>query len=382
MYLKTFKNSKMTRLAGVLFLMLALAACLPRTPVSFTARMDSLLLAQSFNGVVLVAENGNPRYHRAFGYRDYRLALPLDTGSVFEMASVSKAFTAMVMLQLHDQHRLRFEDSLRRYLPELPYSGISLRHLLNHTSGLPDYQAVMDAHWDKSKVAGNADNIDYLIRYAPPVLFKPGERYAYSNTGYMVLATVAERVTGRDFLDLCRTGIFQPLKMTNTDIRSHAEKLALPNVAWGHIYDSAKGRYVQADSFPAFNYTLWLGNRKGPGRISSTSRDMLKWDAGLYSGQLVSDTTLSQAFQPALLADGTTSQYGFGWELSVDPVLGKFVHHSGDNPGYKAYIIRYVEKHVTVVVLCNQAMPAFEGLIRNVQTLAQTEFGGTDRRLR
>lgn len=364
----------MCRFALLLSFALGLVSCQPSKRAGrLNDRVDSLLEAHQFNGVVLLAKHGKPFYHRARGLRDYRLNLPLEPQSVFELASVSKAFTAMVIMQLHDQRKLRFDDSLRQYLPELPYHGITLRHLLNHTSGLPDYQAVMDAYWDKSKVAGNEDNIAYLVRYAPPVNFKPGERYEYSNTGYMLLASVAERASGQDFIQLCRTGIFQILNMSDTDVRTREEKVALPNMAWGHIYDSAKARFVQADSFPSSNYTIWLGNRKGPGRISSTANDLLKWDEALYNEKLVSQATLAEAFQPAKLLDGSLSNYGFGWELSDDPDLGRFVHHSGDNPGYKTYIIRYLDQKITVIVVCNNAYVHFEDVIGSLRSLLKTE---------
>jgi CubicO group peptidase (beta-lactamase class C family) len=298
----------------------------------------------------------------------------MDTATIFELASVSKAFTAMVIMQLHDQKKLALDDSLRHYIPNLPYRGITLRHLLNHTSGLPDYQTVMDTHWDKSKVADNNDNIEYLIRFAPPAHFGPGERYEYSNTGYMLLASVAERASGRDFLDLCRSGIFKPLGMVNTDIRTRDEKIQLSNMAWGHIYDSIKGRYVQADSFPVSNYTIWLGNRKGPGRISSTARDLLAWDQALYTTKLVAPATLREAFASATLTDRTTSNYGFGWELATDPALGKVVQHSGDNPGYKTYLIRYIDKNLTVIVLCNSAIKTFDEVIIEIRELMKKEF--------
>jgi CubicO group peptidase (beta-lactamase class C family) len=160
--------------------------------------------------------------------------------------------------------------------------------------------------------------------------------------------------------------------MTQTDIRTREEKMKLGNMAWGHMYDSSKGRYVQADSFPAANYTVWLGNRKGPGRISSTSRDLLAWDQDLYSDRLVSAATLKEAFSPATLSNGTLSQYGFGWELSSDTVLGNYVHHSGDNPGYQTYLIRYIEKNMTVIVLSNHANPAFHKLISAIQNTLTT----------
>ncbi|WP_332914191.1 serine hydrolase domain-containing protein [Algoriphagus boritolerans] len=127
---------------------------------------------------------------------------------------------------------LSFEDPVEKYL-DIPYKGITIRHLLTHTSGLPDYQAIMDAHWDKSKVAGNSDILQYLNRYAPPMNFNPGEKYEYSNTGYVLLASIAEKVSGRDFVELAEEWIFNPLGMKDTGIRTLEEKAAVPNFAAG-----------------------------------------------------------------------------------------------------------------------------------------------------
>ncbi|PMD88390.1 serine hydrolase, partial [Siphonobacter sp. BAB-5405] len=149
--------------------------------------------APDFSGVVLIAEKGKPVYHRAFGYQNFDTRQSMTTASVFELASLSKQFTAMTILLLKEAGKLQYDDPIENYLPGLPYPGVTIRHLLNHTSGLPDYQEVMDQHWDKSKVAGNADNIAYLIQYHPERQFEPGSRYEYSNTGYMLLASIVEK---------------------------------------------------------------------------------------------------------------------------------------------------------------------------------------------
>ncbi|MBA4056430.1 MAG: serine hydrolase, partial [Marivirga sp.] len=313
-------------------------------------KIDSLIHATpDFSGVILVADKGKVIYHKAFGLRNVELQTPLDTTDVFELASVSKQFTAMIIMMLEEEGKLAFDDSVSLYIPDLPYKGITVRQLLNHTSGLPDYQSVMDQYWDKSKIAGNDDNIAYLIRYRPPALFNPGKKYEYSNTGYMLLATIAEKVSGEDFIDLCRNRIFIPLQLKGTDIRTSEEKKRIENFALGYIYVTEKGKYVRADSFPQFNYTIWLGNRKGPGRISSTSTDLLKWDRALYTDQLIKQSTLKDAFTPARLNSDSLSQYGFGWELSEDKKLGKVVSHTGDNPGYKTEIIRYLDADKTII---------------------------------
>jgi CubicO group peptidase (beta-lactamase class C family) len=320
--------------------------------------IDSLMkfeaLQKNFSGVILVAEKGKPVYFNSFGYRDFAKKIPLNKTDIFEMASVSKQFTSMIIMMLKEKNQLQYDDPAEKYI-SIPYKGITIRHLLTHTSGLPDYQEVMDKYWDKTKVAGNADAIEYLNKYAPPALFAPGTKYNYSNTGYLLLASIAEKVSGRDFIDLCRQWIFIPLKMKNTDIRSLEVKAATPNFAIGHIYVPEKKEYIRADSFPSSDYTIWLGNRKGPGRVSSTPEDLLLWDQALYTNKLISSQTRKDAFTPAILTDGTISNYGFGWTISSNPSLGKIVYHTGDNPGYRTQIRRFIDANKTIILLNNNA---------------------------
>ena len=217
----------------------------------------------------------------------------------------------------------------------------------------------MDSYWDKSKVAGNDDIINYLNKYAPPKLFEPGEKYLYSNTGYVLLASILEKVSGRDFIEFCNTEIFNKLKMNQTAIRSLKEKAEIKNFAIGHVFVPERNDYIRADSFPSSNYTIWLGNRKGPGRISSTADDLLKWDQALYTNYLLSQTTLEEAFTPMLLNNGAISNYGFGWDLIPEHNI---VWHNGDNPGYKTLIIRFLKTKTTLIVLCNNATDEFVNL--------------------
>ena len=318
-----------------------------------------------FSGVVLVAADGKPIYHKAFGFKNFETKEGMDTASIFELASVSKQFTAMVIMTLKEEGLLNYDDGIEKYIPGLPYAGITIRHLLNHTSGLPDYQAVMDQYWDKSKVAGNSDNIAFLKKYKPAVHFEPGEKYEYSNTGYMLLASIAEEASGKDFISLCRERIFVPLNMAGTDIRTLDEKTKLPAMAWGHLYVSEKQRYIRADSFPQNNYTIWLGNRKGPGRISAPASDLLKWDKALYTGKVVKPETLREAFTSAALNDGSFSDYGFGWEIKEQ---GNIVFHTGDNPGYKTKIVRFIDTRKTIILLCNNGHSKYDELATAIES--------------
>jgi CubicO group peptidase (beta-lactamase class C family) len=336
------------------FTLLNCIAAVAQSPLQ--QRIDSLIDtytgAQSFSGTILVAAGGKPVYERAFGYRHFADSTALQTTDVFELASVSKQFTAAIILMCKEKGLLKLDDSMAQYI-QTPYSQITIRHLLTHTSGLPDYQELMDKHWDKTKIAGNEDIIAYLNKYQPPALFTPGYAYEYSNTGYVLLASIAEKASGKDFIALCRDWIFKPLRMKHTAIRTLAAKKQVKNFATGHIYVPQTARFVTADSFPSSNYTIWLGNRKGPGRVSSTAQDLLKWDRALYTENFISRATRAEAFAPTVLSNGKLSSYGFGWDILQHPELGKIVMHDGDNPGYKTQFIRCIDADKTIIVLSN-----------------------------
>lgn len=314
-----------------------------------------------FSGVVLAAKGGKPVIYKSYGKRSYISGERLRRTDIFELASVSKTFTSCVIMMLAQEGRLGYDDPVERYL-RMPYPGITIRHLLTHTSGLPDYQEVMDRHWDKTKVAGNEDILSYINHYAPPRLFAPGERFEYSNTGYVLLGSIAEKASGSDFVEFVRKRIFQPAGMEHADIRTPAEKKGIRNLAKGHILVKEGNRYVPADSFPSSNYTIWLGNRKGPGRVSATAKDLLRWDRALSSQMLLNEGTKAEAFRQATLKDGGKSDYGFGWFLSKNRKGEDVFWHDGDNPGYKTVIRRHPASDRTLIILSNNYYAGFEEL--------------------
>ncbi|HYC87165.1 MAG TPA: serine hydrolase domain-containing protein, partial [Chryseosolibacter sp.] len=159
------------------------------------------------------------------------------------------------------------------------------------------------------------------------------------------------------------------LGMSKTGIRSREQKVHLPDMSWGHLYVAEKETYVPADSFPEFNYAIWLGNRKGPGRVSASAADLLRWDRALYTEALVPDRTIQLAFSPAQLNDGSVSNYGFGWFLDRHEQHGRIVYHTGDNPGLNTIFIRYLDKKLTFIILCNNAHGDFGELVKELQAI-------------
>ena len=208
--------------------------------VSKSFNIDSILNQHvtkndPYNGVILIAEKGKSIFQQAYGYRDIETGVKLKVDDVFELASVSKQFTAMIVMMLQQEGKLNYDDPIAKYL-YIPYKGITIRNLLNHTSGLPDYQEIMDKHWDKSKAAGNNDILEYLNKYAPPVLFLPGAKYEYSNTGYVLLASIAEKASGEDFSMMLRKRIFFQVKH---DAYRHSygfrKKEIVKSCLWSHV---------------------------------------------------------------------------------------------------------------------------------------------------
>ena len=154
--------------------------------------------------------------------------------------------------------------------------------------------------------------------------------------------------------------------MHDTDIRTLEEKAKLKKFAPGHLKDE-KGNYVNANKFHESDYTVWLGNRKGPGRISSTVRDLLKWDAALYTEKLIKQATLAEAFTGATLNNGTKINYGFGWEVLTDKAGKKYVQHTGGNPGISNLIVRYLDEKKTIIILCNNAHESMQTLVTELK---------------
>jgi CubicO group peptidase (beta-lactamase class C family) len=159
--------------------------------------------------------------------------------------------------------------------------------------------------------------------------------------------------------------------MRSTNIRTLKEKRGTENFAIGHIYVPQKQQYVRADSFPSSDYTIWLGKRKGPGRVSSSAADLLKWDQALYTNKLVNQSTLLEAFAPYKLSTDLLTNYGFGWMLRSHPQSGKIVYHTGDNPGYENSFVRYIDKKKTIIILSNNAYDNLEAMIQQIENKFQ-----------
>ena len=337
-----------------------------------TAKFDSLFTQlhkeNKFSGNVLIAENGKPIFQKSYGMAFREKGQALNSESVFELASVSKQFTAMAIMILKKQGKLRYEDSLRKFFPELPYHNINIRHLLNHTSGLPDYMELSEKYWDVTKIMTNKDMIALLAEKKPAIHFAPGEKWEYSNTGSALLGSIVERASGKSFANFMADNIYKPLGMTSTQVyQKRLESRTINNYAYGYVMDDTKKDYVMADSSSEVKSLVYsMDGIFGDGVTNSTTTDLLKWDQALYTEKLVPKAMLQEAFSPGMLNNGKKTEYGFGWLIREHPVFNTTYFHSGGWPGYTTWIERHPKTNKTIILLANAGSANKIVEIRNI----------------
>jgi CubicO group peptidase (beta-lactamase class C family) len=338
----------LTLLGGPALLLFALAA----TPSASRAQrpdpaVDSLLADYARPGMpgasLLVVRDGRVVYARGYGLAEVETRTPVAPETNFRLASLTKQFTATAVMLLAAEGRLRYDDSVTALLPGLPaYArGVTVRHLLNHTSGLPDYEDFVP---DTQTAQVHDADVPRLIAGATSTKFAPGTQYAYSNTGYVLLALIVERVSGQRFADFLRTRIFAPLGMKGT-VALEEGRSAVAHRAYGYTVDSA-GAVRRTDQS---NTSATLGD----GGVYTSTRDLEKWDRALDRHTLVSAAAQQLAWTPPSLPDGQTTQYAFGWFVDQDRGTTRLRHH-GETMGFTNAILRYPERRLTVVLLTNR----------------------------
>ena len=315
---------------------------------------QSLYSHGNFNGNVAIKQEDKILFEKSYGLANETTGEPLTPNSVFELASCSKQFTAMAISLLAKKNKLEYNDSIAKYIPELAfYKNITIYQLLHHTSGLPDYELLLDTVWNKNKIATNNDLIVLFKKYQPALLFAAGTQYQYSNTGYAFLATIIERVSKKSYTDFLQQKIFEPLKMKNSFVyHRRLNPFKIKNYALGYVYDSS-GKRKLPDSLPGYNNVYFLDGISGDGTVNATTKDLLLWDKALYESNLLSASEIAEIFSPGKLNNGDNVFYGFGWEIENNNKLGKIVSHTGGWPGYSTFIERELDKKTTIIILQN-----------------------------
>lgn len=305
---------------------------------------SSLHKSNLFSGNVLIGQKDSIQYFRSFGYANRKLKDTLTVHSVFQLASVSKQFTALAILQLYQQGLLDLSDSVQKFIPEFPYKNISIHQLLTHRSGLPNYHYFfqhISTFYDT--LITNNQLIEEMISKQPEAYYPPNSRYHYNNTGYAVLATIVEQVANCSFNDYLEKHIFEPLKMKNTYTFLSEKKQRDSNLTVGYL-----GHRKRAED----NYLDGVLGDKG---IYSNVLDLFKWDQGLYKNTILADSVLQIAFQAMGKPKHFQSNYGYGWRMFDYTDSLKILFHAGWWHGYKSLIVRIPKDSTSIIVLKNES---------------------------
>jgi CubicO group peptidase (beta-lactamase class C family) len=334
---------------------------------------------------VVVLKDGKKLFERGYGLRDLHTATKIDARTTFRLASCSKQFTAKaIMLLVHDG-KLRYDQTLTEIFLDFPAYGksITIRNLLNHTSGLQDYETLMDQadalnskypfphHWTEKNQIQDAEVLT-LLEQTDHALFPAATQWYYSNSGYVVLGLVVAKISGQPFAEFLHQRIFAPLKMHNT-VAYQQGKNQITNRAYGHT-PSSQPPSAQSANAKTNNAAKWQQTDQSPtsatlgdGGIYSSLEDLAKWDEALRTNQLLTKEEMQPALTPFVFPDGrqpvwpansdrpagSPALYGFGWFL--DPYENHpRTWHYGETQGFRTYIARFPDDRLTIIILCNR----------------------------
>ena len=301
---------------------------------------SSLLRWNRFNGSILIAKNGTIVYERYIGYRDRRVKDSITANTPLQIASTGKTFTGAAILKLVQEGKINLNDSLTKFFPGFPYPGITVKLLLNHRSGLPNYLYYLDkGSWDKKVYLTNNDVLQTLMTLQPPKTAYPDRRFQYCNTNYVLLALIIEKVSGQPYPQYMKTNFFDPLKMDNSFVVTMNDTLQR-NMS----YNASGGVW-------AMDYT---DGPYGDKNIYSTPRDLLKWDQSLYEHTILSQKILDSAFTPYSNERPSMHNYGLGFRLLHLKNGKKVIYHNGHWHGFNSAFARLPYEKATIIILGNK----------------------------
>ncbi len=302
------------------------------------------LLRGSFNGAILLAKDGQIVYEKYVGLQDPRVkgSDTLTAETPFQIASTGKTMTGAAVLKLVEDGRLSLDAEVSQFFPGFPYPGVTVRTLLNHRSGLPNYLYYMEkGGWKRNQQASNTDVLNTLIQWQPPKAATADKRFQYCNTNYVLLALIVEKVSGVSFPDYLKTTFFQPLGMDHTFVIG-------PNEQQNHLLS-----YQYSNSLWSLDFS---DGPYGDKNIYSTPRDLLKWDQAITNGKVLNEATLEAAYTPYSNEKPGVHNYGLGWRLLFFPEQNnkKVIYHNGHWHGFNSAFSRLTDENATIIIISNR----------------------------
>lgn len=331
-------------------------------------KLDALLKRinkrHDFHGSLLVAKRGKILYSNQVGYKDFKKKELLDEKSVFQLASVSKQFTAAAIMILYEKHQIKLTDTVNRYFTGFPYDNVTIEHLLNHTAGLPNYFWLAEHKWNQQKAPTNAEMMSLLEDSNVQKYFRPGRNFDYSNTGYFVLASIVEKISGMSFSAFVKEHIFEPLEMKDSYVYSYENDSIGANQLDGYrVYRRWRHRKI--------DYTV-NDAIVGDKNVYSTSEDLFKWILGLNNEKLFSKESLALMYTPGETVSGRKIPYGFGFRIKVDKE-NKIYHHGKWN-GFRTGLTQYLDDDLVVIVLEHTSYEGIAALNKKVKDIVAKNF--------
>jgi CubicO group peptidase (beta-lactamase class C family) len=336
-------------------------------------KFNRLVKLTGFNGTVLYAEKGRIILQKAYGYQNVRRKKDsIVTSDAFQLASVSKMFTAMSIMILKDDGKLSYDDDIRKYLPSLPYEGVTIRMLLTHRSGLPRYMSVAHENWTNKKIPmDNDDMLGLFVEYKPDLYFKPNNGFHYCNTNYAMLANIVESVSEMTFDNFVEARIFKPLGMNNSFVYNMRGDSAVPL----YIEEGVPGYYHKGWRWRKMT-NEYLNGVMGDKNIYTSVEDLYKYDRAMDSFTLLPDSIISEAFElgsPSYWK--RKNNYGFGWRIKED--RDSTVFHFGWWKGFRTFYLRDMKYQKTLIVLTNKDKGPGSSHLWNIIKSDTLPFGRT-----
>jgi CubicO group peptidase (beta-lactamase class C family) len=301
--------------------------------------VEKNLSSRYFNGGILVAKNGVPVYERYTGFSNLRKKDSMTAETPMQVASTGKTLTSGAILKLVQDGKMGLDDPLEKFFPNFPYQGITVKMLLNHRSGLPNYLYYFEQNkWKRNLPATNQDVLNTLYQWHPPITSLIGKHFTYCNTNYVLLALIVEKVSKVPYPQFMKDSFFIPLGMTNSFVKTQADSA---NVVYSY---KANGGLWPPD---------FSDGPYGDKNIYTTCRDLLKWDQALYNGFIRQDL-LDSAFTPYSFERPGVKNYGLGWHLLLLPNNKKVIYHNGKWHGFTSAFARLTDEHVTIIMTSNK----------------------------
>ena len=332
-------------------------------------KLDSLLMRinkrNDFNGAILVAKNEKILYSSQVGFADFKNKALLHEESVFQLASVSKQFTAAAIMLLKERNKIKLTDTVNAYFPDFPFKNVTIKNLLNHTSGLPQYFWVAEHEWKQKKAPTNSEMMEFLESSNAKRYFKPGRNFDYSNTGYFVLASIVEKVSGTSFSSFLKSNIFEPLQMTNSYVYSFENDSIKENQLEG--YRLYKGwRHLKIRS--TINDAI-VGDKN----VYTTTEDLFKWTQGLNTGRLLTKESLELMYSKGETVYGRKVPYGFGFRINNEGP--KSIYHHGKWNGFRTGLTKYLKDDLVIIVLEHTSYNGINSLNKKIKKIVAENFG-------